>query len=149
MIVEKLLNNAQRGGFTHKVVLTHADLTETTANTAQTIELITTKLGTLVTNCAMYKPTDFQDASDANLNTTTIQIGDGGSTARYLASTELNVNGTEVDAFVDANSVDTIPYVYTSANTIDATIGSMAAKSISNVDAGEVWIWLNIVELSE
>lgn len=149
MVVDKLLNNAKAGGYTYHVKLTHADLTETTANTAQTIELITVAQGSVVQSVAYNMPVAFKDASDVNLNSTTIIIGDGNSTSRFLASKELNVNGSEVLAWVTANDVDTLPYAYLAADTIDATIGSMAAKSLSDIDTGEIDIFVNVVHLGD
>lgn len=39
-------------------------------------------------------PIPFQDTADAANNSTLLTIGDAGSAARHLASTELNLNGT-------------------------------------------------------
>ena len=149
MKVTKLLNNERAGGFTYHVKLTHADLTETAANTAQVIELITVKQGSIVSQVGFNLTTPFEDASDANLNSTTITIGDAGSAARFSASKELNVNGSEVLAWADAYGTSTMPYVYLAADTIDATIGSMAAKSLSNIDTGEIDILFNVVDISD
>ena len=149
MIVEKLLNNAKAGGYTYHVKITADDLTETTANTAQTIELITVAQGSVVQSVAYNMPVPFKDASDSALNTTTLEIGDDGNTDRFMVSTELNVNGTEILAFASANDVNTLPYVYLAANTIDAVFGSMAAKSLSNVDTGEIDILVNVVHIGE
>ena len=149
MVIEKLLNNAKAGGYTYHVKITADDLTETTANTAQVIELITVAQGSVVQSVAYNLPVAFKDASDANLNTTTIIIGDGSSTSRFLASKELNENGSEVVAWVTANDVNTLPYAYLAADTIDATFGSMAAKSLSDVDTGEIDILVNVVHIGD
>ena len=149
MIVEKLLNPEKAGGFTYHVKIKAEDLTETTANTAQTIELITVEQGSVV-QCVAYNLTDaFEDASDNAFNSTTMIIGDGSSTSRFMASKELNANGTEILGWSDTNSVNTFPYVYLAADTIDAVIGSMAAKSLSNIDTGEVDILLNVVNIAD
>jgi hypothetical protein len=149
MVVTQLLNNEQKGGFTHKVILTSADLTETTANTAQVIELITVELGSRVAECSHYLKTDFEDASDAAFNATPITVGDGTDPNRFLTSQELNTNGTEIQAFSELNSLDTLPYTYLAADTIDVTFGSMAAKSLSDIDTGEVWLYLNVVHMGQ
>lgn len=149
MVVNKLLNNERAGGFTYHVKITAADLTETTANTAQTIELITVEQGSVVQQVAYNLTVPFQDASDANLNTTTIIVGDAGSTSRFVASKELNVNGSEVLAWTTANDVNTLPFVYLEADTIDAVFGSMAAKSLSDVDTGEIDILLSVVNIGD
>lgn len=131
-------------GFTDKFVLTHEDLTESTANTAQTIEIYSAPAGSFVRSAGFVLNTAFEDASDNALNTTTLIVGDGGSTARFIPSKELNVNGTEVLAWQTSNATDTVPYAYPSADTIDAIFGSMAAKSLSDIDTGQVSIYLGI-----
>lgn len=133
-------------GYNWKAVITHADLTETTADTDMTIALISTAIGAIVKDAAFYLKTAFEDASDAALNDTKVSVGDGGSSARFLAAIQVNENGTEVDA---SGSANTTPYVYTAADTIDLTVESMAAKSLSNIDTGELWVYINSVELSE
>ena len=149
MIVEKLLNNAKAGGYTYHVKITADDLTETTANTAQTIELITVEQGSVVQSVAYNLPVPFEDASDSALNTTTLIVGDDGNDDRFIVSKELNENGSEVLAWVTANDVNDLPYAYLADNTIDAVFGSMAAKSLSNVDTGEIDILINVVHIGD
>jgi hypothetical protein len=147
MEVYELPNNTKAAtGYTHKVVLTHEDLTTTTANTAQTIALLSVEAGDVVHSAAWKMVTSFQDASDSAYNTTTFIIGDDGSTNRFLSSTEANENGTEVYYKAHTN---TAPYAYTAANTIDAVVGSMVAKSLSDIDAGEVHIFLGVNKLTD
>lgn len=138
------LEEQAASGYNKKVVITHADLTESTVNTAQTIELFSVPAYTVVDSCAFKLVTPFEDASDNALNTTTLIVGDGGSTARFSPSKELNVNGTEILAWATANATDTLPYAYVSADTIDAIFGSMADKALSDVDVGEVHIYLGV-----
>lgn len=140
------LQHEQTGlGPTHKIIVTHEDLTETTANTAQVIPLLTVALGDLVEVVATYVPTAFQDASDAAFNTTAITIGDGGSANRLLTSQELNVNGSEVLGKAGVAG----GYVYLAGDTVDLTVGSMSSKSLSNIDTGELHIFVRKVSLTE
>jgi hypothetical protein len=83
-------------GFTHKAIVTHVDLTETTADTDQTIALLSVVAGDVVQKAAFQLVTAFKDASDAAFNDTNVSVGDGGDTDRFIASTEVNENGTEV-----------------------------------------------------
>jgi len=140
------LETAAQVGFTHRITLTHEDLTQATANTAQTIPILSVPAGAYVRDCATYLETAFADASDTAFNTTAIIIGDDGDTDRLLASTELNVNGTEViwQGTVAAN----VPYIFTAANTIDLIVGSMAAKSLSDIDTGKLVVYLNVAHLA-
>lgn len=132
-------------GWTDKVVITHADLTEATANTAQTIQMISVPAGAVVANAAYRLVTAFQDNDDNAFNSTTLIVGDGGDTDRFIVSKELNVDGTEVLYWASSAATSSLPYSYAAADTIDAVFGSMAAKSLVNLDAGEVHIFLRIV----
>lgn len=145
----KFLMNEQVGGFTHKTVITHADLTETTAATAQTIAGPVVAVGSIVQAVATYLKTDFKDASDAAFNSTAITVGDGTDADRFITSQELNTNGTEVDAKIELHSTNTLPYAYTAADTVDVVFNAMTGKSLSNIDTGELWVFYNIVNLGD
>jgi hypothetical protein len=138
-------NTKAATGFTHQVVVTHEDLTETTADTDQTIALLSVVAGDVVEKAAFKLVTAFEDASDAAFNDTNVSVGDGGDTDRFIASTEVNENGTEVDFAANAN---TTAYAYTAADTVDLLVESMTAKSLSNIDAGELHIYLAVTKLS-
>jgi hypothetical protein len=146
MKVNRLQLEQQAAGYTYKVVVTHEDLTEATADTAQVIELINVELGEIVEKVAVYMPTPFKDASDAAFNTNAATIGDGGSANRYLSSTELNVNGTEILAKAGTN---TAGFAYVTDDTVDLTVAAMTAKSLDDVDTGELWIFIKTVKLPE
>lgn len=145
MKVENL--NRQDGwallGATTRVVLTHEDLTETTANTAQVFTPITTKDGTVARLVAMKLITALADASDAAFNSCTTTSGDGGDVDRFLVATQLNVNGTEITTAAGVAAL----YAYTGADTIDITINSMSAKSLSDIDTGEVHYYYEVRDL--
>lgn len=142
----KVLGNHERdqlGGATHLVIISHEDLTETTANTAQVLSPFTVADGDLVGCVGAKLIEDFQDASDAAFNTTAITSGDGGDADRFLTSMELNVNGTEIDTKAGVAGL----YAYTTADTVDVTFNSMSAKSLSNLDAGEVHLYFTKVSV--
>jgi hypothetical protein len=132
-------------GFSHKVVVTHSDITESTADTDQTIAILSVAAGDIVEKAAYKLVTAFSDASDSALNDTKVQVGDGGDTDRYIAATQVNVNGTEV---LYANNANTTAYAYTAADTVDLLVESMTAKSLSELDAGEIHIYLAVTKLS-
>jgi hypothetical protein len=138
-------NTKAATGFTHQVVVTHTDLTESTVDTDQTIALLSVVAGDVVEKAAFKLVTAFEDASDAAFNDTNVSVGDGGDTDRFIASTEVNENGTEVDFAANAN---TTAYAYTAADTVDLLVESMTAKSLSNIDAGEIHIYLAVTKLS-
>ena len=141
------LNDNERAatGFTHRINITHEDLTETTANTAQTIAIFTVAAGDVVNDAALAVTTPFEDASDNAFNTTTVQVGDGDDTDQYIASTEVNVNGTEVKYMACAADAQ---LAYTAADTVDILVGSMTAKSLSNIDVGELDVFLSVIPLT-
>ena len=132
-------------GFTHKAIVTHVDLTESTADTDQTIALLSVVAGDVVQKAAFQLVTAFKDASDAAFNYTQVQVGDGNDTDEYIAATQVNENGTEV---LFAANVNTVPFAYTAADTVDLLVESMTAKSLSNLDAGEIHIYLAVTKLT-
>jgi hypothetical protein len=132
-------------GFTHKSVVTHTDLTESTIDTDQTIALLSVVAGDVVQKAAYKLVTAFSDASDPAFNDTKVQVGDGSDTDEYIAAKQVNENGTEV---LFAANVNTVPFAYTAADTVDLLVESMTAKSLSNLDAGEIHIYLAVVKLS-
>jgi hypothetical protein len=132
-------------GFTHKSVVTHTDLTESDADTDQTIALLSVVAGDVVQKAAYKLVTAFSDASDAAFNDTKVQVGDGNDTDEYIAAKQVNENGTEV---LFAANVNTVPFAYTEADTVDLLVESMTAKSLSDLDAGEIHIYLAVTKLS-
>jgi len=138
-------NTKAATGFTHKVVVTHTDITESAADTDQTIALLSVAAGDVVEKAAYKLVTAFSDASDAAFNDTKVQVGDGTDTDEYIAATQVNLNGNEV---LFAANVNTVPFAYTAADTVDLLVESMSAKSLSNLDAGEIHIYLAVTKLS-
>lgn len=142
-------NASAMGAYNELYLVDHEDLTETAAATAQTIALRNVKVGDVVSACAMKLITPFKDASDAAFNTCASTVGDDGSAARFLTSTEINVNGSEVLAKATANAADTLPYAYLADNTVDLVVGSMSGKSLVNIDTGVLAIFLRVTSLGD
>ena len=154
------LSNNESGphGFTHKITLTHADLTLATADGDQTIELLAVGAGTFVDRAAYVLRTAFKDASDSAFNSTVLSVGDGTDPDRYLHSNtagtglQINENGTEVLYHINPVAASTAglataPYMYTGDDTVDALVESMSAKALVNIDVGEIDIFLRVVNL--
>lgn len=137
------LPREQFGGYTDLIEITHEDLTEATANTAQLIQALSLKAGDVVERVTTKLKTPFKDASDAAYNTTTCIVGDGGDDDRYLVSQELNENGTEI--LYKAGTGTRL--AYTVDDTLDVIFGSMSAKSLSDIDTGKIHIYAEIVRL--
>jgi hypothetical protein len=130
---------------THKFILTHEDLTEATDNTAQTIALLTLAAGQAVNFCATKLVTPFENSADAAHNTTTLIVGDAGSTNRFLASQELNENGTEV-LFQAGTGTQR---AYATSTAVNAVFGSQTSKNLAALDTGEVHIFLSVYDLNK
>jgi hypothetical protein len=83
---------------THVVNFTHADLTTTSTNGATlTNSTVFTVKGTdMVEFVAMELVRPFEYSGTNTLDSTTVVVGDGTDADFFLASTELNKNGTEV-----------------------------------------------------
>lgn len=133
-----------KAGATHKATLTYADLTETTADTDQTIAAKNAVAGQMVEVIGGKLVTAFKDASDAALNSTVVSVGDGADPNHYLASWQVNENGTEASYFLGTG----VRGIYTAADTIDVLVESMVGKSLSNIDTGELVLYLAVTDLS-
>ena len=139
-------------GFTHKFIVDHVDLTTTTAATAQTIDLLDLPVGTVVNKVAYKLVTAFEDASDSAYNDTDFSVGETGDVDEFIDETEVNKNGTEISysaGFTFTDAACTLPRAYTSASKLTATFAGMAAKSLSDLDAGEIHVYASVTKLAD
>lgn len=137
--------NESPRGYNYRFVITHADLTESADNTAQDITLITLPAFSVVKSAATYLKTPFQQAGDASYNSNTVIVGDAADDNRYIASQQINVNGTEVLAQAHAS---TTPFANVAATAVVAKFASMASYSLADLTAGEIHIFLEVAELN-
>lgn len=137
-----LLEEISNSGFTHRCRITADDLTTAATNTAQALTLPTIPAGFIISRALAVLVTPFQDASDAAYNTTTFTLGDAGSANRLITSQELNLNGTEITIPAFGNTA----YEYTADTALLATFGSQSGKSLSNIDVGELDIYVQIFD---
>lgn len=124
-------------GYTHEAVITHEDLTESTDNTAQVIDILDLDAGQTIEKIAWELETPFEDASDNAYNSTTLTMK-AGSTS-LISAEQVNRNGTEVLR----DRTDT-PNTSASAETLTATFGSMTDKALEDIDTGEVHIFFRL-----
>jgi len=124
-------------GATHKLVVKHGDLTETAASTAQTLTPIAVANLTSWQTLYGLLREPFQNTADAAFDSVAVTMGDGGSVARFLASQELCVNGTEVALKVGTGTT----LQYTTADTVDVVFTPTSGKSLSDLNRGEVWFY--------
>lgn len=132
-------------GMTHRLDFDVSDITATTAtNTAyvfNTAPLPVLKAGMIVKRILAYLSVPFKDASDVNYNSTTLSLGDAGSATRWMSAVQINENGTEVLTSFPGAAENTI---YTANSQISLTLGSMAAKTVNDLDVGKFYILWNI-----
>jgi hypothetical protein len=110
-------------GFNYRFVIDHTDLTTSADNTAQDITLITLPAYSVVKSAATYLKTPFQKTGTAAYNNNVLIVGDAGNDDRFIASQQINVNGTEVLAQAQAS---TTPHAYEAATAVVANFASMA-----------------------
>lgn len=132
-------------GMTHRLEFDVSDIpagiATNTAYTFNTAPLPILKAGMVVKRIHFYLSTPFKDASDSALNTTTINLGDAGSATRWMSGVQLNENGSEVITTFPGAAENTI---YTGNSQIAIVLGSMAAKTLSDLDVGKFYCLFNI-----
>lgn len=138
-------------GYTHKVVLTHDDLTDT--DNSQTINLIAVTAGTVVQRAASRLVTQF-DSSDATAITTTFKIGHNDTTAdddAFITSQETNPSGTVVSYKVNPSATPFVFVAGTAASPkyIQALVETTSAKSLADHNAGEINLYLMIADTAD
>lgn len=132
-------------GYTHKVVLTHNALTQSADNTAQTLTLLTLPADSIVKDVATHLVTPFQLTGTTAYNSNTIVVGVAGTTDAFIASQQINANGTPVNVRrFNSNT----PLAYTASTPIIATVASMASYDLLELNAGEIHIFLSVVDLN-
>ena len=138
MILEQLGTEEMAAtGATHKVVVTHADLTEAAVSTAQTLAPITVANLTSWQTLLGLIRVPFEDVDDGAFVSVAATMGNGGDTARFLASQEMCVNGTEVAVKVGTGTT----LQYTVADTVDIVFTPTTGKALANLDKGEAWFY--------
>lgn len=140
---------ASNKGMTHVCKIKAGDTelaAQTTNNTVQDISLGTIPKNTVIVAIMAVLLTPFEDLSDAALNTTTLSIGDAGSATRHINAVELNRNGTEITEPAFSN---TAYGPLAAATALVARFGSMSAKKISDLDKGEVAIFVQLLNVDQ
>ena len=84
------------GGANRLTVITHEDLTQASANTAQALVIAVLAAGMAMRINRVDLLEAFEKAGDAAFNTTPMRIGDSGDDDRLFPAVELNKNGTEL-----------------------------------------------------
>jgi hypothetical protein len=131
-------------GYTHKAIVDHTDLTETTAATSQTLTIMSLVAGDVVRAAAFKVVTSFADAADSANNTTTMTLNGAGG--EVVSSTQANANGTPV--LYKAHTF-TAPRTATAASTVQLVAGAPAStKTLAALTAGELHVFFSVNKLA-
>jgi hypothetical protein len=154
MRVVSLTNDekAATGGFTHRIDFSFRDIPAGVAlNTAQTFTTLPNPqltplpklaLGDIVKECHMHLVTPFANTADAAFNTSTVSLGlVTGGVAALIAATETNLNGANVLDTIPGVGTPVVPFKNATANNgMTLTINAMAAKTVSSLNQGQLYI---------
>jgi hypothetical protein len=137
---------AAHRGMTHMSIITADDLTNATVAAAQSITLCNLVAGDIVAAIEDNVIVPFENTADAAFNTTTRSAGDTATgVAAYYAATQANKNGT----VVTKNYSNTAVGPYTAADGIRITFNSMAAKSLSSINKGELHVFFSLLRVDQ
>jgi hypothetical protein len=107
-------------------VISARNLTEDTADTAQTLTLFKAKAGQSVRLVRWLLKKAAKDPADAAFNSTTVAIGNAGATTRLLAATQANANGSFVKQIGGPVAGETVAAVATADASDLATAQALA-----------------------
>jgi hypothetical protein len=132
-------------GFTHKVVLTFADINLLTSATAASVyptfnTATTFAAGLYVRDAASRVVTAFTSSGGA-ITSLTFSIGDGNSGTAYINAQDLKTTG------FTAGFNATKPAIYSAADTLDVT-ATISGQTMASLNAGEVHLYLALTDLS-
>lgn len=128
-------------GFTHLAIVTADHLTQATANTVQTIQLGPLPIGIYVYKAEFRPVKAFRNSADAAFNSTTASLGDSAAVTTFITAKQLNANGTPI---VLPQLMNTPTGPYAAADYVAITFASMAAKSLVNINEGELHILIQL-----
>ncbi len=132
-------------GASHLVVITSADLTQTTAATAQTLVPMALPAGCVASLAGARLVTPFADSADAANNSCTITVGDAASANRYLAATQVNANGS----FVTVAAGVLTALGYPAAGELRVAFSAPpAGKTLAALNKGELHLFVRVVDLA-
>lgn len=130
---------AETPGFTHVAIVTADDLTQTTANTVQTITLCNLIAGDQIQRVKWYLSTPFQNTADNTNNATTASVGDSAAVTTHLAAGETNLNGTELIW----RTVSTV-VAYTAGDIFTVTFTPKTGSALNVINRGELRLLVSL-----
>lgn len=131
-------------GFTHKVIIEKADFTS--ATNTQTLNLLAAPAGTIIKDAAHKLVTPLV-SSDGTLVSAAYSLGNTASATSVMSSTE--VLGTATEVVYKAMTV-TAPVAITAADqSVVAAFTATSAKALNTVTAGEIHVYLQVVDTNK
>jgi hypothetical protein len=128
-------NERAQYGFTHKFVITLADLTAAAAGATAAFTLLTGKVGQVINKGAIKVKTQ-----GAHASTLTLGLGDSNSAARY-------VTASDGKAAAETLYIGSTQYAMNTAYNISTTF-TAGAGNANAATAGEWELWIDITDLS-
>lgn len=126
---------------THRVIITHNDLTTSATGTAQAVTMFAAQAKQGVELVAMKLNVPFK-GPNTNLVSVALTVGDG-TADRYLQTTELCERGTEIYLKYGRDAQT----VYTSATDIKATFTPTdTVVGLSDLNEGEVVLYFRVLD---
>jgi hypothetical protein len=144
---------AARTGYTDLFVVTHADLTETTDNTDQTLTLDALAFGDIVKYDAVIQiKTAFDAATISADNAVAVSLGVTGATTQIIGASAISAGGagTAVTTGYSTAAGGSPYFTPTGGKNLLLTVDITDADgSLAEFTTGELHIWLNISRNSE
>jgi len=139
-------NEVAQQAYTHRFDFSYQDIPAGIAvNTSQVFLLPKVVAGDEVIELFVRLITPFANTGDAAFNSTTIDIGDDVSPTTYATAIQINKNGT----FVVNTHIADKNNIYTAAHQLQIRLNSMAAKSLSTLNQGQIWVDWNIFRAAD
>jgi hypothetical protein len=138
-------------GFTHRLDFSYQDIpagiVANTSTTWSTGYLPAIRNGDVIKAVQLHLTTPFAvNPNDSGFTSSTLSLGDVTTATRYINASEANINGTEVINVIPGAATNVI---YTAAGQLILTLNSMAAKSLSSLNVGKGYIFMNIDHTSD
>ena len=131
-------------GFTHSftVDVKNGDVTQSTTNTAQTWNVYTETIGDRIRHVAAICTEKLANSADAAFNSSALTVGEADDEDNFIASQELNTNGSAVQFGYDTG--DALPLTVASSKVIHVVLNSMSGKALSNLNKGKFVVLFDI-----
>lgn len=114
-------------------------------NTVITFTIGKVVAGDQLVQAHLHLTTAWAVSTDTAFNSITLDFGDTGSATRFLSGVQIDVNGTEViDSYMDSGS----DFIYTAGDSLLVTLHSMAAKDLTNVNVGKLYLEFTLLRHS-